>query len=114
MPKVTWKDQWILTKIADGLTYEEIMRAEPMVSRKDIRAAARNILLASGSRLYRANQRHPGKPVRAFQKWDPSEEEALLYMHGAGLPAQEIAKRLFRDVSAVEHRLSRIVDRTRR
>ena len=109
MPLST-KSTAILSLIAEGYSYSQIVDGHPGIKYPDIFAAAQEALdLAQPKdsyqeRLAEIRSRYP----RAYEPWSEAEDQDLTKMHREGVDAKEMASRLQRQPSAVKSRLKRL------
>lgn len=104
----------VLRLISQGHTYEQILSIHPEMTYLDIFRAAGEALEALETparessayeeRLSRVRESH----ARAYDKWTPSEDAELSRLAAMGESAEEIAKRLQRQPSAVRSRMTRL------
>jgi len=99
----------VLSLIAEGHSYSQIVDGHPDISYLDIFAAAEEALRLNESaseyevRLAQIKERHP----RAYERWSEDEDARLIALAQAGKEANEIAKVLQRQPSAIRSRLSK-------
>lgn len=104
------KSSAILSLIADGHSYAQIVDGHPDISYLDIFHAAEEALRLSESdsdyhqRLAAIKKKHP----RAYEKWSDSEDVELCSMFRLGVSIDEIAKRFERQPSAIGARLNKL------
>ena len=118
----------ILAFIAEGLSYEQILRREPRLKMTDIMAAAdlaRQLLdqyVTSDSIIHVEGRIHltarRGKWInlgqlrkefpRAYEPWTKEDTEKLRTFHQARMDTEEIASRLGRQHGAIISRLERL------
>lgn len=103
----------ILSAIAEGRSYEQILTANPSFTYHDIFWAAGEALeVAEQSdsastyeqRLTEIRQKHP----RAYDKWSEEEDARLTQLHRAGEAPAQIASLLQRQLSAIRSRLRKL------
>jgi hypothetical protein len=101
----------VLTMIAEGHSYEQILAAHPALTYLDIFRAAREALDAATDRagsaaekLAEIRKQHP----RAYENWTAEEEGRLRDLAQAGKTPKEIAVALQRQVSAIQSRMVRL------
>ncbi len=102
----------ILELIAEGHSYEQILKANESFTYPDIFNAAREALkiAASMSMDYHPNglleirKSHP----RAYEKWTPEEEAHLTELFEAGKRTSHIAAELQRQPGAIRSRLGKL------
>jgi len=96
--------------VAGGCEYTQVMAADPTVSKKDLFDAVMLALrmrmdeVLSGAHAQRLAAIKAKRP-RAYEKWNSDEDEQLRSMHARGMPVEEIAEVLQRQVSAIRSRL---------
>ena len=101
---LTKKSRAILTAIADGHTYEQILANYPAWTYHDIfqaAAEALDVLTAGGpsyvERLETIRRDNP----RAYEKWTDEEDAQLRQLFQSQTPQKEIARILHRQPSAI-------------
>lgn len=98
----------VMEMIAQGNSYEQILRARPELTYRDIFGAAREVLTEAArpesSRLEKIRRRHP----RAYEKWAPEEESQLEKLILEGHTVAGIAGRLKRQRGAIRIRIMRL------
>jgi DNA-binding CsgD family transcriptional regulator len=101
----------VLTMIAEGHSYEQILAAHPTLTLLDIFMAAREALdIATDGRgstagnLAAIRRQHP----RAYESWTADEEDRLTELVGAGTTPEEIALVLQRQAGAIRSRMVRL------
>jgi DNA-binding CsgD family transcriptional regulator len=113
------KSEKILRMIAEGHSYEQIMKAEPGVTYLDIFGAAKEALEFAGQSveagedmgeaekksIAKVREKHP----RAYMPWTREEEKRLVALYRDGLMPKEISERLERQPSAIRSRIERLV-----
>lgn len=105
----------ILKMAEEGCDYTQVVAADPIISRKDLFDA---VMLAIrmktdealpgvyAQRLAAIRAEFP----RAYEKWTFDEDCQLRSMHANGVPVDEIAEVLQRQVSAIRSRLVKLSD----
>lgn len=108
---LTKKSRVILTAIADGHTYEQILANYPVWTYRDISEAAAEALNASAGagpnyveRLETIRRDNP----RAYKKWTDEEDAQLRQLFQSQTPPKEIARILQRQPSAICSRLVKL------
>jgi DNA-binding NarL/FixJ family response regulator len=95
----------VMELIAQGHSYEQILRACPTLTYPDIFDAAREVLRKAteweASRFAEIRRRHP----RAYEKWTPDEERQLQTLVLAGCTVAQIAGTLQRQRGAIRSRI---------
>jgi DNA-binding NarL/FixJ family response regulator len=102
----------VLTGIAEGRTYEQILATAPDLSYPDVFAAAREALeLAASSRPkdYHARLRDiKSRHRRAYEPWSQAEDDELRSLVASGASVHDIAEDLQRQQGAIQSRLSKL------
>jgi len=110
VPLLSAKTMAIMELIAEGYSYDQILRAYPDMTYQDIFAAAEEVLRVGqgatppADRLAQVRQRHP----RAYEKWTPDEEVRLRELLQAGHTVAQIAGTLGRQRGAIRSRIIRL------
>lgn len=110
LPRLSAKSATVLALIAQGHSYSQIVDSNPDISYLDIFKAAEEALRLTASqsgyqqRLAGIKSLHP----RAYEPWTDDEDANLTSMHQQREPADEIARRLQRQPSAIRSRLSKL------
>jgi hypothetical protein len=101
----------VLTMIAKGHTYEQILAQNPELAYLDIFRAAQEALDATETipssyheRLAHVRQTY----ARAYEKWTAEEETTLAELVRGGLSEDDIAKRLQRQPTAIRNRREKL------
>ena len=101
----------MLSLIADGRSYDQILGLCPELTYKDIFHAAEEAVEIIGNpksshqvRLEEIKRRHS----MAYEKWTAAEEDRLRRMHSEGKSNYEIAEILQRQPSAISSRLGKL------
>ena len=101
----------ILELIAEGHSYEQILKFNEMFTYLDIFNAASEALKLDAvessdyhQRLSQVREAHP----RAYEKWTPDEDTHLTELFNAGTKTNHIADELQRRPSAILSRLRRL------
>lgn len=100
----------VMELIADGHTYEQILRTYPDFTYHDIFAAAREVLDAGAgptpyaARFQQIRYRYP----RAYERWTDEEDARLRQLIKDGLTVARIATQLQRQRSAIRSRIVRL------
>jgi hypothetical protein len=108
--KLSEKSFAVLSLIADGLSYEQIIDNHPEITYPDIFKAAEEALSHNESeskykeRMVAIKSRYP----RAYKKWTDDEDRKLSLMHAQGDKVAIIAKALERQPSAIRSRLAKL------
>lgn len=103
----------IVKMIEEGCDYIQLIATDPDISGKDLFDA---VMLAV---LMKTDGAQPGAYAqhlaairaewpRAYEKWTRDEDEQLRSMHASGIPVEEIAGLLQRQVSAIRARLVKL------
>jgi len=104
------KSAAVLSLIAEGHSYSQVVDGHPDISYMDIFAAAEEALRLNESpsdyhqRMAEIKKRNP----RAYERWDAAEDEELSGMHKEGRSVKEIAEHLGRQPSAIQSRISKL------
>ena len=108
--RLSEKSAEILGMIAQGRSYGQIVNGQPDISYLDIFMAAKEALSlcqgprAGEGRLLAIRSKH----ARAYERWEPEEDELLLTLQGTEPSILAIAKRLKRQPSAIRSRLAKL------
>lgn len=108
--RLSSKSRAVLTLIADGLSYAQIVDGHPDLTYLDIFGAAEEALRLDeqessyNERLAKIKEKYP----RAYEKWTEAEEDELRRMQSSGKSLIEIAVALSRQPSAIRTRLERL------
>lgn len=100
----------VLSLIAEGHSYAQIVDSHPAISYLDIFAAAEEALKLSESqvdhreRLAQIKTKYP----RAYEPWTSEDDVALTAMSKQASPISEMAKRFGRQPSAIRSRLAKL------
>ncbi len=100
----------VLTLIAEGQSYGQIVDSHPAISYFDIFAAAEEALRLSESpgdyqvRLEKIKKRYP----KAYELWTEDDDARLTTMYCGQTPLAEIATKLERQPSAIRARLAKL------
>jgi len=100
----------VLSLIAEGRSYGQIVGSHPDITYRDIFDAAREALVAHGAlpvnrgRMAQSKARHP----RAYERWTDDEDAELTSMLRQGKATEEIAAQLRRQPSAVRSRIAKL------
>ena len=105
------KSAAVLTLIAKGHTYQQILEQHPDLTYPDIFCAAQEALdiIKAGSSSYQEKLAGIRKVYpRAYEKWTMEEDTSLVELVCADLGVDEIASRMQRQPSAVRSRLQKM------
>ena len=110
VPPLANRAAMIVKLISEGRDYAQVIAADPNISRKDLFDA---VMFALRMKRGRAPSEAyvqrlaaiRAKCPRAYEKWTFDEDEQLRSMHARGMPVEEIAEVLQRQVSAIRSRL---------
>lgn len=97
----------VLTMVAEGHSYEQILAAHPELTYTDIFSAAREAVDVATDRdrsTAPALMEIRGRFPRAYEKWTAEEDDRLRQLARAGKKPWEIAATLERQASAIESR----------
>ena len=109
-PRLSEKSTAILSMIAQGYVYSQIIESRTDISYRDIYHAAEEALKMNEhesdhkERLAEIKNKHP----KAYEKWTAEEDEMLSSMHQQGDSHAEIAEQLQRQPSAIRSRLAKL------
>lgn len=111
MPKqLSSKAIAVLTLIAEGQSYSQIVDGHPNITYLDIFHAAEEALRlnepdpAYQARLAAIREKHP----RAYEKWTDQEDAELRSLHEGGSSTNSMAAHFQRQPSAIESRLGKL------
>ena len=108
--RLSEKSVAVLSLIADGHSYSQIVDGHAEISYLNIFAAAEEALRLNElqsdyqARMEQIKNRHP----RAYEHWESEEDQKLTDLHRAGESASTIGKRLGRQPSAIRSRLMKL------
>jgi DNA-binding CsgD family transcriptional regulator len=103
------KSRAVLTLIADGYSYSQIVDGHPEISYRDIFDAAEEALEMDRSgppyqeRLSEIKRQYPN----AYEKWASEEKEKLAKLASSGADIKEIAQILGRQPSAIRSQMEK-------
>lgn len=103
MSKLSPKSFAVLSLVADGHSYDQIVESHPELTYLDVFRAAREVLELneSGSdhseRLATIKAEYP----RAYQTWDSGEDSQLRDLHSKGRAISDLASHFQRQPSAI-------------
>ena len=100
----------VLSLIAQGQSYGQIVDGHPGITYLDIFKAAEEALQLNGVQsdyTERLNQIKSANP-RAYAPWSPEEDRQLTDLHRLGIPPAEIAMELQRQTSAIRARINKL------
>ena len=108
--RMSKKSALILGLIAEGHSYSQIVDGHLEITFLDIFAAAEEALRLSESPSdYDARMRQiKSRYLRAYERWEPAEDETLNSLHREGQTVQQIAQQLQRQPSAIRSRLAKL------
>jgi hypothetical protein len=107
--RLSKKSVAVLSLIAEGYSYSQIIDSHPGITFMDIFAAAREALSVNESpsdyhdRIARIKTEYP----KAYTRWTDEEDGRLADMHAQGKALSEIAACFQRQPSAIRSRLSK-------
>lgn len=108
--KLSSKTIAVLSLIADGHSYSQIVDGHPDLTYRDIFEAAEEALRLNESesdyhqRLAKIKAKYP----RAYEKWTEAEDDELKAMFGRGVKNIDAAKHFQRQPSAISSRLNKL------
>ena len=104
------KSIYVLSLIADGHSYAQIVDSRPDITYLDIFRAAEEALELTAShvdyqeRMAKIKAQHP----MAYAPWTGAEDAELASMHSKHAPVAEMARRFQRQPSAIRSRLAKL------
>lgn len=101
----------ILTLIAEGHSYSQILAHYPALTYVDIFSAAREALDVAGAHTSDYRRRIDGirqTYPRAYQAWSDDEDKQLAALVGEGKAQKDIAHLLERQSSAISRRIEKL------
>jgi hypothetical protein len=108
--KLSAKSVIVLTMIAEGHTYQQIIDQHPDLTYPDIFRAAQEALDATETvpdsyqqRVARIQMTY----ARAYEKWTENEDTTLVQLARSGLGVDEIARQMQRQPSAIHSRMQK-------
>lgn len=110
MSKLSSKSVAVLSLIAEGYSYGQIVEGHPDLTYLDIFQAAEEALKLNepGStyhdRLAMIKRKYP----RAYQKWEADEDNRLRQLYSAGKGTRELASHFQRQPSAIRARIEKL------
>ena len=108
--RLSEKSVAVLSLIADGHSYGQIVDGHPEITYLDIFTAAEEALRLNESqsdyqaRMARIKTRYP----QAYERWTDQEDEELSRIYGQGKAIAKIAERFQRQPSAIRSRLAKL------
>jgi hypothetical protein len=108
--RLSSKSVKVLTLIADGHSYSQIVDSHADISYRDIFDAAEEALRLNyppssyEARMVVIKQKYP----RAYERWTQSEDAQLAAMYTQGTPLEELAARFQRQPSAIRSRIEKL------
>lgn len=107
------KSRSILSLIAQGYSYQQILDIYPVFTYIDIFEAAKEALDVISSRVDISKENSPideirKKHPRAYEKWNDEEDQRLTKLFQSGAGTKEIAYILQRQPGAITSRLSKL------
>jgi hypothetical protein len=108
--RLSSKSVKVLTLIADGHSYGQIVDSHADISYRDIFDAAEEALRLNDppssyeARMVVIKQKYP----RAYERWTQSEDAQLAAMYTQGTPLEELAVRFQRQPSAIRSRIEKL------
>lgn len=108
--RLSKKSAAVLSLIASGFSYAQIVDGHPDITYFDVFHAAEEALTLLEtptdyqSRIARIKEAHP----RAYEPWSAEEEESLRTLHRNGVSPREIALRLHRQPGAISSRMAKL------
>ena len=100
----------ILSLIAKGYSYSQIVDGHPEITFRDIFAAAKEALVLNASAMVntRQNEGIKKKYARAYERWSQDEDDYLSIMFEMGITIAEMAEYFERQPSAIRSRLAKL------
>ena len=112
--KLSAKSVTVLTMIAKGHTYQQILDQHPALTYPDIFRAAQEALEATEAipssyqqKLARTRKTYP----RAYEQWTEEENATLVELTRSGVSIDKIARQLQRQPSAIRSRMQKLEGR---
>ncbi len=108
--RLSSKTTAVLSLIAEGHSYSQIVDGHPELSYLDIFHAAEEALALNESesdyqeRLAKIKKQYP----RAYEKWTESEDADFLRMRTGGSSVEQLARHFERQPSAIRSRLAKL------
>lgn len=110
MSKLSPKSYAVLSLIAEGYSYGQIIEGHPEITYLDIFHAAEEALRLSEAessyqtRIAKIKEKHP----KAYERWEGSEDSQLRSMHSLGASIEELSIHFQRQPSAIRSRLEKL------
>lgn len=110
MSKLSPKSFAVLSLIAEGYSYGQIIDGHPEITYLDIFHAAEEALKLSESvtsyqeRMAKIKEKYP----KAYEKWEASEDGQLRSMYSSGTGILELSTHFQRQPSAIRSRLEKL------
>lgn len=106
------KSRTILSAIAEGRSYEQILAAHPAWTYHDIFTAAAEAL-GSGTKHDDKEKAYDVEAIRsehpdAYRKWDDAQDQELRQFHAEGLSVDEIAELMRRQPGGIRSRMTKL------
>ena len=103
----------VLTLIAQGHSYEQILALKPALTYKDIFAAAEEALAVAGNDRQRTKFSEDRRNIRhdyprAYESWTVREEDRLSPLVRTGQSVEAIAAQLQRQPTAISSRMAKL------
>ena len=108
--RLSEKSMKVLSLIAEGRSYSQIVNGHSHISYRDIFDAAEEALrlndapFAYEERMAAIKQKYP----RAYERWTEDEDAQLMAMHTQLVPLEELVERFQRQPSAIRSRLEKL------
>jgi transketolase len=109
--KLSAKSVTVLTMIASGHTYQQILDQHPDLTYPDIFRAAREALDATETipSSYQQRLAHIRKTYpRAYEQWTQEEDATLVQLARSGVSVDEMARQLQRQPGAIRSRVQKL------
>lgn len=106
---LTPKSRAVLSLIADGLSYAQIVDGHPDITYKDIFEAAEEALRLDGSSksYHERIEEIKSQYSRAYEKWTDEEKQKLELLNSSGKSLTAIAEELQRQPRAISSQLEK-------
>lgn len=100
----------VLSLIAEGHSYSQIVESHPDITYRDIFKAAEEALqlLENPSDYHQRMEQIKAKHPRAYERWSDEEEAQLTTMWGRGTSLAQLAIEFERQPSAIRSRIAKL------